>query len=87
MYSIVRPSPVLSAAAACGIVAASPAMSSSRFLNVPASVNARAPYWPMSATAIICTTVLGSSALTILSPFRNHGLARFSMKKTGRMMA
>ncbi len=39
------------------------------------------------ATAIICRTVLGSSALTSLSLLRNQGLGRFSMKNTGRMIA
>ncbi len=32
-------------------------------------------------------TVLGASALTSLSPLRNQGLGRFSMKNTGRMIA
>ena len=41
----------------------------------------------MSSLAIICSLVVGFMAVTSLSPFRNQGETRFSMKKTGRMMA
>ena len=49
-------------------------------------MNALAPYLPMSSTAIICSTVLGFIAAHNLSPFRNQGEVRFSMKNTGRMI-
>ena len=54
-----RPSPAPSCRAASGMVSASPARSISRRLSRLASVKARAPYTPMSCTAIICRTVVG----------------------------
>jgi hypothetical protein len=50
---IVRPSALPSTRAAVGIVTASPAMSMARFFRRAGSVNASAPYLPMSSTAII----------------------------------
>ena len=52
----------------------------------PGSRNACAANRPMSSAAIICSFVVGRIAVTSLSPCRNQGVTRFSMKNTGRRM-
>src|SRR5258708_1510808 len=79
-----RPSASVKISAASAIVRMSPARSISRRFKAAASVNARAPYHPMSSTAIICSFVPCPSAQASVEPWRLKGAIRFSMKNTGR---
>ena len=67
--------------------AASPAISSSRFLNAPRRESQRAVLADVLDRNHLQPVVGCERAETSLSPFRNHGLGRFSMKNTGRMIA
>src|SRR5580765_3732946 len=68
------------------MVAWSPAMSIVRPFSAAWFSNAHSPYLPMSATAIICSTVSGASGTASWPCWiagRNEGSSRFSMKNTG----